>query len=169
MKIAIALREFAVLGGAGHIVRAADEIVPVLAVVGAGDRVETRLEAELVAANKCVPVGNLGEGMAIGITGTVRVADASQGVTLKVGSVWVKFTTGVGGTQADPGVVNKADYLDVSRSFGPLQTGNGASRDETSSVVWLGAVRDDFSFNVPNSAIGVRRAPQTKVVRPIEN
>ena len=52
LKVTIALGEFVVLGCAGHVVGAADEIVPVLAVVGTVDRVEARLEAELVSADK---------------------------------------------------------------------------------------------------------------------
>jgi hypothetical protein len=44
--------EFAIIGGAGHVVGASDEVIPVLAIVGAGDRVETSLEAKLVATNE---------------------------------------------------------------------------------------------------------------------
>ena len=67
-----------------------------------------------------VPVEDLSKGMTIGILGTVRVDHATERVTLKVSTVWVEFTTEVRGTQTDASVVNKADYLDVSRSFGPL-------------------------------------------------
>jgi len=88
---------------------------------------------------------------------------------LKVSSVRVEFTTRVVGSQTNASVVDKTGYLDISRSIGPLQTGNGARRDETSSVVWLGAIRDDSSFLVPNRSIGDIRAPQTEVIRPVEN
>lgn len=71
LKVAIALGELSVLGGRGHVVCAADEIIPVLAVVGTSDGVITRLEAELVAPDECVPVEDLGEGMATGFSGTV--------------------------------------------------------------------------------------------------
>jgi hypothetical protein len=71
LKVTIALGELAVLDGRGHVVFTPDEIIPVLTVIGAGDGVVTRLEAELIATDECVPVMDLGEGMAIGISSTV--------------------------------------------------------------------------------------------------
>jgi len=71
LKIAFTFGELAVLSSRGHVVLAANEIIPVLAVVRTIDGVETRLEAELVATNECVPIHDLGEIMAIGIFGTV--------------------------------------------------------------------------------------------------
>jgi hypothetical protein len=71
LKVAIALGELAVLGGRGHVIGTADEIIPVFAVVGIVDGIETRLETELIATDECVPVEDLGEVMAVGIRGTV--------------------------------------------------------------------------------------------------
>ena len=54
LQVTITRRELSILSGGGHVIRASNKIVHVLAVVGRSDGVVTGFETELVAAHKSV-------------------------------------------------------------------------------------------------------------------
>ena len=54
LQVAITRRELPILRGGGHVIRAPNKIVHVLAIVGGGDGIVTSFEAELVAAHESV-------------------------------------------------------------------------------------------------------------------
>jgi hypothetical protein len=45
-----------------------------------------------------------------------------------------------------------------------LDASDSAWGNDTGAVVWLCAVSDDFSFNVANETVRVRRTPETKII-----
>jgi len=120
LHIAITLSKLTILGGGRHVVCTTDEIVGVLAIIWGGYGVEASLEAELVSTNERVPVEHLGERMAIGISSAIGEDDASERVTLEIGTVRIEFTTFVRGIQSNARVFDETDGLNIPTGFGPL-------------------------------------------------
>lgn len=169
LNFTLTLGELAVLCSGRHVVGTTNEIIGILAVVWGSDRVEASLEAELVSTDECVPVEHLRERMAIRISSAIREYNTSKRVALEIGTVRVKFAALVSGIQSNASVFDETDSLNVPLGFGPLQSGDGTRRNETSTMVGLGAVSYNFSFDVADKATRVRGSPQAKVIRSVED
>lgn len=148
---------------------ATNEIISVLAVVWGGDGVEAGLEAESIATNESVPVVHLSQSVPIRVSSAIGEDNTSERIALKISTMRIKLATFIGGVKSDTSVVNETNSLDVSRSLGPLQTGNSTRRNETSTVVGLGAVGYDLSLNISDFTVRVRGTPQAEVIRSVEN
>lgn len=140
-----------------------------MAVVWRRNRVVASFQAKLVSTNESVPVEHLRECMAIRIGSSIGENNTSKRVALEIGTVWVKFTAFIRGVQSNARVLDEADNLNVTRSFGPLQSGDSTWRDEAGTVVGLGAVGYDLGLNIANKASRIRGAPQAEVIRSVED
>ena len=73
----------------------------------------TELDAEFVGIDKVVPAGHLLVRLVVPRWQTGRVHEAAQRVSSEVGTVWVEFTSTVGGIEHDGSLVEEPDDLDV--------------------------------------------------------
>lgn len=141
------------------IVRAPHLIVDVLALGGGiGGRWVTHLQAEYVTTKEVNPLNNLGirrvgsevsvraldEVLEVGGRASEAVGedDTTERVTLFIGTVGVKLTTLVGGVEADLGLVDVTNDLEICLGVEPLHTGDGTRGDDAGAVARLSAPRD---------------------------
>lgn len=75
----------------------------------------------------------------------------------------VHLTSIITSKDVDLGLIDEADDLDVIGSLGVLNTLEGTSGDETSSVTGLGAPSDHDTFDVANFPTHLGGTPQAKV------
>jgi len=161
LVLTLARLEDAVDIGSGGVVLAADTVKDVLAkVLGVGAFGVACLEAENVAAHEVVPLLDLH----VRAKG-VGEYETSERVTALVSTVRVHLSSTVICLEVDLGLVNVADDLDVVRGLHELDTGESASGNETSAAAGLGAPGDGLALDVANDTVGLRRAPDAKVIK----
>jgi hypothetical protein len=167
-EISITYFEGTVLSIVGHVVRAANLIVSVLAVcrlVCTGGGGITDGEAKLVPTDEAVPVHDLLESVVVPIVARegVRVHQATKRVATQVGTVRVKLSSVVTGLHVDLSLVDEAGELDILASLENLYTLQDTLWDETGPPTTLGTPCDFLLFRVTNSRVWLRRSPKTEI------
>jgi len=151
------------------VVGAADTIVNVLAevccVCSCG---VASLQAELTATHEVMPFNDLFEGVVIALAESGRVEQAAERVSTEVGSVRVKFASGIISGQVDLGLVNETNDLDVIRSPHELNTQESTRGNNTGTISGLGTPRHLELFGVTDSRWSTGRRPQTEVIDGIQ-
>lgn len=84
-------------------------------------------------------------------------------MTYEISTVRVHLTSIVARDHVDLGLVNETDDLNVIGGLGVLDTVEGASGDETSTVLGLGAPCDHDTLDITNLLAIVRGGPQAEV------
>lgn len=128
--------------------------------------------------------------MTIGVGSSVGEDDTTKRVTLQVGAVGIELSSGVGGRKTQTNVADESDSLNVTGGFHPLsaqenketsesddgcqseytggqtnlKTCDGTRRDETGTVVRLGAVGNDTSLLVSDGTVSNIGTPKTEVI-----
>lgn len=75
----------------------------------------------------------------------------------------VHLTTTIRRVDVNTGLVEGTSDEEVAGSLEELDTGEGASRDDTGTMAWLGAEGDGLGLLVTNQAVRIGRAPDAEV------
>ena len=94
---------------------------------------------------------------------SIRVDEASKGVSSEIGTVWIHLTSRVVGLEVHLRLVNKTDDLDVVGSLHELNALERAIGDEAGSVARFGTPRDGLVLGLANSGGTFRWSPETEV------
>ena len=139
LVVTLARLEGTILGVVGGVVGASDTVVDVLAEVSriGASRIAS-LETESVTAHEVVPLDDLLVVVLV-VTGPCGgVEETTEGVTAEVGTVGVELSSEVIRTEVDEPLVDETDDLNVVGGPHELNTLQGTSGDETSSMTGLG-------------------------------
>lgn len=139
------------VGGAGHVVTAADQIEDVLAEIRAGDGWVANLDTEDVGTNKVAPVLSL-NGNTFAAGQRVGPNNPTEGVSGQVSTVGIQFTSTITGVKVDTPLIELASYLDVAWSTHELDVPQGTSWDDAGSVAGFCAIGNNGGFNIANKA-----------------
>jgi len=156
----------------GSVILATDTIKDVLAVLSRiGTRWIASLQAELSSTHEIVPFDGLDVVVRVSSRRRERIREQQrpQRVASLIGAMRVEFSARVCGIEVDEGLVDVASDLDVVWGLDKLDTSDGTSWDQTSSVAGLGAPGDTFTFDVTNERVGVLGSPQAKVVNAVDD
>jgi len=164
LVVALATLECTVLGVVRGVVGASDTVVDMLAeVCSVGTSGVTNLEAENVTTHEIVPFDDLLV-VAVSVRPTSRVYETTEGVATEVSAMGVQLSSSIIGHEVDEGLVDETNDLEVVRSPHKLNTLEGASGDETSTVTGLGAPGDFQRFRVGYGFAGGGRCPKTEII-----
>jgi hypothetical protein len=156
--------------GSGGIVGATDTIKDVLAVVGGVSTCGVAsLEAELSSTHKVVPFDGLD---VVGSTSGAKGLGEEEGterVSSLISTVGVEFSSRIIGSEVNVLLGDITSDLDVVGGLDELDTRQGTSGDDTSTIAGLCAPSDGFTLSVSNKAVGFWGTPQAKVIDAVDD
>lgn len=159
------------------VVSAADAIVNVVAKLGAVSiGGVAHLQAENAATDEVNPFDDLGIGrrtvllgLVCGVEGIgiraigIGEDNSTKRVSLLISTVRIQFASLITGCEADLGLVNVTNDLNVILGIQPLHTSDSTSRDNTSAVTGLGAPSNFTGLTLANSVIRLGATPHTEI------
>jgi hypothetical protein len=146
--------------GSGGVVLAADTVIDMLAEVGSvGAGGVAGLEAEGSTTHEVVPF----DGLLVAVTPGRGEEETTKWVTTLISTVGVEFSSGVISLDVDEVLLDETGDLDVVGSLHELETSDGTSRDDTSTMAGLGAPGNALTLNVTDEGIGFWGTPKAEV------
>jgi len=122
------------------------------------------LQTELIAPHKIVPFDNL----KIGAVERLGEHDAAHRVSSQIRTVRIHLASCVAMDHIDHGLIHEPNDLEIIRSLGKLHSGDGARRNDTSSVARLCAPCDHLALYFSDCVSGFRGGPETEVIERVE-
>ena len=94
---------------------------------------------------------------------SIRVDEATKGVSSEIGTVRIHLTSRVVGLKVHLCLINKTDDLDVVGGLHELNTLERSIGDKASSVAGFGTPRDGLVLGLTNSGGTFRWSPETEI------
>lgn len=101
-------------------------------------------------------------------TKLLRENNPSHRVSTQIRSVRVHLASIIAGRDIDQLLVHEPNDLHVIGCSNELHTTKRPIGNETCTTAGLGTPRYHFSFDISNSAVGLNRSPQAKVVDTVD-